>query len=83
MAGRMIPFLGVLLVSSFLGSAVTASNPDPLEILAADGERISLRLSSLDLSVSATDTERGRFTSDLIKTEYVKLSGDGNAGSTG
>ena len=27
--------------------------------------------------------ERGRFTSDLIKTEYVKLSGDGNAGSTG
>lgn len=27
--------------------------------------------------------ERGRFASDLIKTEYVKLSGDGNAGSTG
>ena len=27
--------------------------------------------------------ERGRFSSDLIKTEYVKFSGDGNAGSTG
>ena len=27
--------------------------------------------------------ERGRFASDLIKTEYVKFSGDGNAGSTG
>ncbi|MBT8421050.1 MAG: amidohydrolase family protein, partial [Gammaproteobacteria bacterium] len=27
--------------------------------------------------------ERGRFASNLIKTEYVKLSGDGNAGSTG
>ena len=27
--------------------------------------------------------ERGRFSSDLIKTEYVKLSGDGNAGTTG
>jgi len=27
--------------------------------------------------------DRGRFTSDLIKTEYVKFSGDGNAGSTG
>ena len=26
---------------------------------------------------------RGQFSSDLIKTEYVKLSGDGNAGSTG
>jgi len=23
--------------------------------------------------------ERGQFSSDLIKTEYVKLSGDGNA----
>lgn len=28
-------------------------------------------------------SERGRFSSDLIKTEYVKLSGDGNAGTTG
>jgi len=27
--------------------------------------------------------ERRRFASDLIKTDYVKLSGDGNAGSTG
>ena len=27
--------------------------------------------------------ERGRFASDLIKTEFVKLSLDGNAGSTG
>ena len=27
--------------------------------------------------------ERGRFASDMIKPEYVKLSGDGNAGSTG
>jgi anti-anti-sigma factor len=27
--------------------------------------------------------ERGRFASDLVKTEYVKFSGDGNAGSTG
>lgn len=27
--------------------------------------------------------ERGRFSSDLIKTEYIKFSGDGNAGSTG
>jgi predicted amidohydrolase YtcJ len=27
--------------------------------------------------------ERGRFASDLIKTDYVKLSGDGNAGTTG
>ena len=27
--------------------------------------------------------ERGRFSSDLIKTEFVKLSGDGNAGTTG
>lgn len=27
--------------------------------------------------------QRGRFASDLIETEYVKLSGDGNAGSTG
>jgi len=27
--------------------------------------------------------QRDRFASDLIKTEYVKLSGDGNAGSTG
>ncbi len=25
----------------------------------------------------------GRFSSDLIKTEFVKLSGDGNAGTTG
>jgi predicted amidohydrolase YtcJ len=28
-------------------------------------------------------SERGRFASDMIKTEFVKLSGDGNAGSTG
>ena len=28
-------------------------------------------------------SDRGRFASDLIKTEFVKLSGDGNAGSTG
>jgi len=27
--------------------------------------------------------ERGRFASDIIKIEYVKFSGDGNAGSTG
>jgi predicted amidohydrolase YtcJ len=27
--------------------------------------------------------DRGRFTSDLIKTEFVKISLDGNAGSTG
>lgn len=28
-------------------------------------------------------SERARFASDLIKTEFIKLSGDGNAGSTG